>query len=290
MYGPKHFFTNHWRLILFAVVITVIGWIFYALRSIIFPFLIGLLLAYMLLPAVSWIELRLPQKKGWLKINRMIAVVIIFILFIGGAVVFFLYIFTIIFNTASSLLANADIIATSALSIIQEWTSAFFQHIPPSMRSEAGKYLTDIGTQITDAVRNFVTQTIMFIPATIGFIAGLITTPVFIFMVLLDWETLRDGFYSRFSPGTAEYLRNIIGITGNTMRLYFRGQFIMSIIIGLADFAAMSILGVGFAPALGAIAAVGEYIPWAGPAISWGVAILVTLATSPVPPRPIRRK
>ena len=55
----------------------------------------------------------------------------------------------------------------------------------------------------------------------------------------------------------------------------------MSIIIGLLDFFGMSILGVGFAPALGAIGAVGEFIPWAGPVTAGTVASLVALATAP---------
>jgi predicted PurR-regulated permease PerM len=281
VYEPKHIISRHWRLILFAAIAIGVAWIAYALRGVIFPFLLGLLLAYILLPAVDWIQARLPQNKFWRKINRLLAIIIIYALIIVFSGLFFLYVFFVIYNTLSSLVANADSIIASASAIIREWTGAFFSHVPPSLREEAGKYLGEVTTELANIARNFVTQTILFIPASVGFIAGLITMPVFMFLVLLDWQTIQSSFYARMSPGTAEYARSTITIAGDTMRRYFRGQFIMSIIIGLVDFIGMLVLGVAYAPALGAIAAVGEYIPWAGPVTAGAVAVLVALATSP---------
>lgn len=281
MYGPKHIITRHWRLILFAALIAGVAWAFYALRSILFPFLLGLLLAYILLPLVNWIQVRLPQRDGWLKINRILAIVIIFVLFIVMTGLFFLYIVTIVYNTISSLIANTDSILSAASDIITEWTGVFFRHVPPSMQEQVNRYIADVVTELVNAARNFVTQSITFIPATIGFVAGLITLPFFLFLILLDWETLRDGLYAGLSPRPAEYLRNIITITGDTMRQYFRGQLILSIIIGVLNFIGVTFLGIGFAPALGAISAIGEFIPWVGPVLSGIIAALVALATAP---------
>ena len=78
MFWPRHVLLRHWRLVLLVLVVVVIFAIFYVLRSILFPFLFGLLLAYMLLPLVAWLERRLPQWGRRLKFNRVLAIIIIY--------------------------------------------------------------------------------------------------------------------------------------------------------------------------------------------------------------------
>jgi len=281
VYGPKHIFARHWRLILLVIVIAVIFWIFYVLRSILFPFLIGLLLAYILLPLVSWIEERLPQRERWLRFNRVLAIVIIYALFIGIVGVFFLYLFTIIFNTLANLIANASNITSSASDVVQAWLKEFFKNIPTPMQDQVNRILEEATNELSNTLRSIIAQGFAFLPATIGFIIGLVTLPFFLFLILLDWVKIRDDFYSAFSPPLSEYVRNVITIIGDAMRQYFRGQLILSVIVGLADFAGLTLLGIGFSPALGFLGALGEFVPIIGPWLNGIIGTIVTLATAP---------
>ncbi len=281
MYGPKHIITRHWRLILFFVIVVVVAWVFYVLRSILFPFLFGLLVAYILLPLVAWIQARLPQDERWLPFNRIIAITIIYVLFLLAVGLFLFYLSTTIFNAVSSLVGNADTIIASATATVQEWTRAFLDRIPQSLRQQVSQYLNEAGTQLTDTIKNIVMMGLAFIPSSIGLVVGLASLPLFLFYVLYDWETMRDEFYGIFSQTIAEHLRNVILIIGNMMRQYFRGQLVLSVIVGLLDFAGLSLLGISFAPALGFLGAVGEFIPVFGPWLNGIIGSLVTLAVAP---------
>lgn len=281
MYGPRHIFRSHWRLILFILVVVLIFWVFYLLRSVLFPFLFGLLLAYMLLPLVAWLEARLPLRDRWPGISRILAIVIIFILIIALLGFFFFYIFTTIFNAASNLIANAGDIINSALQIIQEWTGALLLRIPPALQTQVSQYLQDAVTGIVNAMRGVIIQGLAFIPTSVGLVFGLASLPLFLFYLLNEWESMRDNFYSAFSPQLSEHIRNVIMIVGDVMAQYFRGQLILAVIVGSMDFVGLTILGIGFSPALGFLGALGEFVPVIGPWLNGIIGALVTLSIAP---------
>jgi predicted PurR-regulated permease PerM len=62
---------------------------------------------------------------------------------------------------------------------------------------------------------------------------------------------------------------------------YIRGQFIMSIIMGILVFIMLTVLGIEFAPALAVWAALMEFIPLVGVWLSILAGVAITLATDP---------
>jgi predicted PurR-regulated permease PerM len=71
---------KHWRLLLLltaGVVLLVLAW---AWRGALLPFIIGLVLAYLMLPGVNWLAKRLPPRHKWKDARRVIAILIAFII------------------------------------------------------------------------------------------------------------------------------------------------------------------------------------------------------------------
>jgi predicted PurR-regulated permease PerM len=62
---------------------------------------------------------------------------------------------------------------------------------------------------------------------------------------------------------------------------YLRGQAILGLAVGVSVFALLSIMRVGYAIPLAAIAGLGEFVPIAGPWLAGIIGILVVLATAP---------
>jgi predicted PurR-regulated permease PerM len=60
---------RHWQLIVFILGLVFVCWLLWVLISVLLPFIVGFILAYLLLPIIRWIEKRLPGvgKKQQLK-------------------------------------------------------------------------------------------------------------------------------------------------------------------------------------------------------------------------------
>ena len=281
MYVAGGVFRRHWRLISFILVIIVVFWLLYALRSVIFAFAVGLVLAYLFLPIISWIEKRLPRQGKWLQAKRVSLIILIFTVILGLVGVLSYYIVTAVISAFSVLVNNAPQYISSALLTLRQWNEAIRQQFPPEMQQQVDELLMGAGVALGNAFRGIFTTGISFIPATFSLVFGFAALPIFLFYILKDSEKLTKGFYSALSPWVAEHTKNIIAIIERVLGRYIRAQLLLAFIVGYLCFIGLLILRIDFAPVLGTFAGVTELIPILGPWIGGAVAVLLTLAVAP---------
>jgi predicted PurR-regulated permease PerM len=277
----RRVFRRHWRLILLTVAIIIIFGLLYALRSAIFPFVIGLVLAYLILPVISWVEKRLPRPGRWQQTKRVSLIILTFIVILGLVGFLSFYIVTAVISAFSALVQNANLYISAGLATLQDWAEFLRQQFPPEMQQQVDAIILDAGTAFGNAVRNIFTKGIAFIPTTFSLFFGFASLPIFLFYILKDSEKLKKGFYSAFSPQVAEHTRNIISILDEVLGRYIRAQVMLGIVVGYFCFIGLMILQVPFAPALAAFAGVTELIPILGPWIGGATAVIITLAVAP---------
>jgi len=58
---------KHWRLVSLVLGIIAVLCVLYLIRTVVLPFAFGLVLAYLLMPIVSWLEKTLPRPRRWLE-------------------------------------------------------------------------------------------------------------------------------------------------------------------------------------------------------------------------------
>jgi len=82
----------------------------------------------------------------------------------------------------------------------------------------------------------------------------------------------------RFVPaGYASDVRRLADELGPIWNAFLRGQIILALVMGLVVGLTMFVLGVGYAPVLGLLAGLLEFVPIVGPLIAGTVAVLVAL-------------
>jgi predicted PurR-regulated permease PerM len=94
-------------------------------------------------------------------------------------------------------------------------------------------------------------------------------------------DVYRRGLIWLFPPSKHARAAEIVDEIGEALRLWLIGQLAEMILIGALSTFAVWLIGVPSPLALGAIAAVGEFIPYVGPLFSAIPAILVALTKSP---------
>ncbi len=277
----RNAFRRHWRLVSFILGIIVVFWILYALRSAILPFVLGLVLAYLLMPIISWVEKRLPRQGKWLQTKRVSLIILSFIVILGLVGFSSFYIFTALIDAFLVLVNNAPQYISWALFRLQEWAEVFRQQFPPEMQQQANKFILDAGVALGNFIRDTFIKGVSFIPGTFSLMLGFGALPIFLFYILKDSEKLKKSFYSALPPWVAEHTKNIISIIEGVLGRYIRAQLMLGFIVAYLCFVGLLILGIPFAPVLAIFAGVTEFIPTLGPWIGGAAAVIVTLAVAP---------
>lgn len=277
----KSVFARHRSLIFFVLGVIIAFGILYVLRSVLLPFVFGLALAYLLLPLISWIEIRLPRRGGWLQAKRVTLIILIYIIILGLVGLLSYYIATAVVGAISVLLENASVYIAGGLFSLREWAEGLRQQFPPEMQQQVDEFLLEVGVVVGNAIRGLFTRGVSLIPGTFSLIFGFVALPIFVFYVMKDWEKLGRGFYSAFSPWLAEHVRGVVQVIEEVLGRYIRAQLLLGFIVAYLCFIGLLILRIPFAPALAAFAGMTELIPILGPWMGGAAAVIVTLALVP---------
>ena len=272
---------KHWRLVALVLGIIIVFLVLYLLRTAILPFALGLVLAYLLLPVVSWLERKLPRPRNRPGFKRVFSIVIVFIMLLVLIAVFSYFIVTAVIDASLHLAESAPYFIGKSLHQIQEWLEIVRQQFPPEIRHEVDKALLEAGVALGNAIRDAFVHGISAVPRTFSIFLGLAALPLFLFYTLKDSEKLKRNLYSAFTPGIAKHIRNITDIIERVLGRYIRAQLMLGLIVAYFAFVGLLILRIPFAPVLAILAGIGELIPTLGPWISGAVVVIVTLAVAP---------
>jgi predicted PurR-regulated permease PerM len=278
----NHTLSVHWRLIVFTITTVILFAIVFSFRTVLLPFIIGLLLAYVLRPVVVCLEEKNPMKPQSREIRRFIVVSVIFIVFSALIALVFLFAASTIINSGPHLLENAASIFESATKTIDNWLLSIRDGMPAFLQTKIDEIITNDGSTFGAAIQGLVDKTVSFVPSTFHFIVGAAELAVFLFYLLLDWEKL-SAFLTRGGSPWRIYTRDFVMIVGRIVGRYIRGQLVLGAIVGTFVFVGMTLLGFnpGLAMALGVLSFVMEMVPVFGPWITLAVGVIVTLAFFP---------
>ena len=272
---------KHWRLVSLVLGIIIVLWIIYLLRVALLPFVLGLVIAYLLAPVISWIERNLPRQREWLRFKRVFSIALVFVVLLALMASFSYYIATVIINASLILLENAPYFIAQSLVMVQELLEVVREQFPPEIRQQVDRALLDAGLTLGNSIRDAFVKGFAVVPGTFSIFIGLVALPLFLFYILKDSERLKMNLYSALTAGIAEHIRNIICIIERVLGRYIRAQLTLGLIVAYFIFVGLLILEIPFAPVLALLAGLGELIPTLGPWISGAVVVIVTLAVAP---------
>ena len=272
---------KNWQLIAFIAILLIFIWLIMKFISVVAPFLIVLIIAYLLLPIVRWLEKHLPGGKkhpGLKRISIIVGIYFIGLLIIAGAL---FYIFTVVNSTTSLLWQNLPQLISNTVAQIQGLMAAIRLEVPASMLQQYDEAIASAGVTVVNALRDGLGRGFSMAAASAGLILGFLSLPLVVFFMLKDWDSLRDGFFGIMPSWASEHARNVADILQRVLGRYIRGQILLSIIIGVLVFIMLSIMKIEFAPALAMWAALMEFIPVLGPWLTIIAGVVIALATDP---------
>jgi len=258
--------------------------VLWALRSVLLPFIVGFILAYLLLPIIRWVEKRLPgagkkPKLTQLKRISIILVIYLLVLAIIGLAIF--YLVTVIGKSLLSMAQDAPQLIPNGLDSITRWLKSFDMFSSPSVQQQIDVYSAQAGVALGNAIKDLLTRGVGILQSSSGMILGFVSMPVFLFFILKDWDKLRNSSQAALPVWALTHTKNIFSIIQNVTGRYIRGQLLLGLVVGTCVFILLMILRIDFALPLAAFAGVTELVPLIGPWLGGIAGVLVTLAVAP---------
>lgn len=232
--------------------------------SIISPLFIGFVIAWILNPLVN-------KLTKW-KVNRTLAVIIVFALLIGV-----LYLFTLAILPA---LANQikDIVATipSILADLKSWVENIFDKLSDlsleNLDNVKIQFFESIEKVANGVQTNLPTKTISFVSSMISGIGVILLSFVVGFYMLFNFNNVSKGFLNLLPLRYRDEASDLLGKVSSTVREYVNGTLLLSLVLTVISFIGFSIIGLKAALLIAVVCGITNLIPYIGPYMGAAVA------------------
>ncbi|MEI7769989.1 MAG: AI-2E family transporter [Chloroflexales bacterium] len=277
-----------WALVLGAIY--GVGWLLWTARSALTPFIIGIVLAYLLMPLVNRLNARQP---------RWVAILFVYLGSFAILLTFFAYIVPPLVDQVSQLLGALPNIAQ-----IQQWSNVVmdkYQQIlaalPTGMRSAVEQSVSSLATNGLNTLRtnfvgylqgigSFLLDSLLSVVNTVTFLLGFFLIPFWLFYVLMDQRAGADALNRMLPAWLRDDFWSLVIIIDHDVSSYVRGQIILGLSVGAAAGVGLIIielfgLHVNYILLLAVIAAITELIPVIGPILGAVPAVILGFIDSP---------
>jgi predicted PurR-regulated permease PerM len=245
------------------------------------PFVIGIALAFVLDPLVSWLHRR--GLRRWLGaligLGLLIAVAWLLVAFAVPPVA----------RQATDFVNHLPQLGASVADLeraVQSWYTGL--DLPAEVRSFVNQAISGGQDQLVSLLRAAAASTVGALLQTVSFLFGLIVVPIWLFFLLKDRERLPGAVTAGLPAAWRTDALNVMAIVARVGGRWVRGELLLGIAVFAATAIGLSILTVAgfsefgqFTLILALIAGVLEWFPVLGPIIAAVPLVLVGLAISP---------
>jgi len=237
------------------------------IKSILLPFIVGILTAYFLNPLVG--------KLGKLKLSRSLSAALITASFFTAAIFFVAATSPVIAEQVSNLIL-----------VLPEYKKEFETQYLPDIKKYISKISPDKGNAIkvaagnfsgnfTDWTGNLISTILQSSFAFLNILSLLLITPVVVFYLLRDWEALLSEFDKLLPRKHYKAIKAQLHIVDLTISGFVRGQTNVCLIMAAYYAIILSVMGLNFGLIIGMLTGLLLFIPFVGFIACFATAIAV---------------
>lgn len=246
---------NRWPFVLAVAVF--VGFAFYLLQPVLFPFVFGALIAYLGDPLVDYFERR--------RVNRTLGVVLVFVIFSAILVASTLFMVPLLLDQLDSFIRKIPQFYNWAIQVVGPWLQERFgleaglipqldwsSQLADNWQS-VGKMMAQTGKKLTGSGLTIVAS-----------LANLALVPVVAFYLMRDWDILMAKMLGIMPVAWQKNTALMVGEADEVVGAFLRGQIIVMAALGVIYGTGLWIVGVKMALLLGLIAGLASLVPYLG--------------------------
>jgi predicted PurR-regulated permease PerM len=239
-------------------------------QAILMPFAAGFAIAYILAPAVAWLE-------HW-RIRRSLASLAILIAFLLGLGLVLVILVPLIQGQIVQLIGRVPSLVGALQDQLGKLIQLLQQQLPAEdvgkLRDLLGAKLAEALTWIAALVQSMITSSL----AILNILSLVIVTPIVTFFLLRDWEKMVAQIDSYLPRQSLETVRGQARLVSDTLVGFVHGQALICLILAVYYGVALTLAGLSAGLALGLLIGVLAIIPMLG--VATGFVLSLGLAAS----------
>ena len=269
------------RAILWIALGLLVGVTIWATRHVLLPYIVGLVLAYLLFPLVNWPDHHMPDRFHTWQIARPLAIILTYLVVIALLAGILAYFVPLVVEQVNVLIDNWPDLAQR----FEDWGTRgwgwYQDNIPANWRDTVETNVRDLLDDIIRTVQNGVVATVRQVFSTISFVIGFVVIPFWLFYILHDESQVKAGLMHALPQQIRDDVLCMARLIDDVLSAYIRGQLLLCLFVGGMATIALFIIDVPFALLLGLIAGIFEALPYVGPILGAIPAVVVALLADP---------
>lgn len=253
------------RYLVFTMVALATIYFLYLVRSVLFSFALGALLAYLFFRPVSYLERR-GLKRGWA----------ILVVYAGFLLLFALFFYFAIPGIIREMTALARLIPHYAGQTEEIMNKIDHMDMPYKLKEIFWKNIKEIEEFVYQGLNSFVKG----IYSLLETVFLLVFAPILAFYIMMDWERIRENFLVLFSPAVRLEVSRLCRDIDEVLISFIKGYLSVACIVGTLTGIAAYFIGVKFPLLLGILAGLTNLIPFLGAFLGGIPAVLLALTDS----------
>lgn len=238
-----------------------------AVKSILFPFVVALIMAYFLDPAADKLE-----EVGFSRTWATITITSIFFFVILGGV---LLVGPLLYNQFVEFLKKIPEYANTLSHEILPAISETLRTVDPDAVEKAKAAISDGSGSVVGFIGQFIGNIWDSGVAAINILSLIFITPIVTFYILRDWDRLVAKASGLLPPKHAYTIRQQAKEIDNTLAGYIRGQTYVCLILGTFYSIGLSLTGLEFGLVIGMATGILCFIPYVGMLFGFVTALLI---------------
>lgn len=253
------------RYVFLGVVMFATFYFIYLVREVVFTFLAGGVLAYLLYRPVGFFE-----HKG---IDRIWGILIIYLL---TAVLLAALMWFAVPRLVKELAEVADMLPAYAAQV-KDFSSRINNfHLPGKLDIMLQENIIRVENYIYAGLKGFVNGIYkLFSKALI-----IVFSPILAFYIIKDWESIWASFLKLLPPASGRDLTMLVARIDKVLVEYIKGNLLVSVLVGIFTGFAAALIGVDFALVIGIISGISNLVPYFGPIVGGIPAVVLAMSQS----------
>lgn len=270
------------RFFLISSLVLIVLVLLWLARGALVPYIFALVLAYLMLPGVNWIEAQFRRRLPRFRPARPLAIILVYLVAIGLLALFFALVVPVITQQFNALWANRYVLGSKVQNLAERFLNWYHQNVPELLQTQIEDLLRRASGTLAGAVQTGAARTLGVLTSTVSFILGMLVIPFWLFYILYDQSKATRRAVSLVPARYRADFFNLLRIVDSVLGAYLRGQLLLCLFIGLMATIGLTLLGVQFPAVLGLIAGVFEILPFIGPIIGLVPAVIVATIQAPL--------
>lgn len=248
------------RLVFWLAIALLFFWFIYAIKAVLLPFVVGMLVAYFLDPAADRLE-----KWG---LSRLLSTLIITLGFFSLVGLILSLLLPLIYHQVAGLIESLPLYIKELKTLIEPKLGAFEGLFNDAQLSSAEDAASGISAKILATLGDLSTNLLYSGVALLNLVSLVVITPVVSFYLLKDWDMLVAHVDRLLPRDYAPVIREQLKIIDHTISGFVRGTLNVIIVLALYYVVALSLAGLKFSVLIGLMAGFMILIPYLGTIIS----------------------